>query len=64
MVCFIKEVMRWYTPVPAGSRILERPLTVDGVTFPAGQIIDLHYYLVHHNPAVWDDHWVNEFLVY
>lgn len=56
-VCFIKEVMRWYTPVPAASRIVERPLTVEGVHFTRGRIFDLHYYLVHHNPAVWDNHW-------
>ncbi|XP_045171819.2 cytochrome P450 4B1-like isoform X3 [Mercenaria mercenaria] len=57
MLCFIKEVMRWYTPVPAGSRTVESPFTIDGITFPPGQIIDLHYYLVHHNPTVWDNHW-------
>ncbi|XP_052239681.1 cytochrome P450 4A2-like isoform X2 [Dreissena polymorpha] len=58
--CVIKEVLRFFSPVPAQSRILARPLTMEGKTFPAGQIIDIQQNALHHNPAVWgDDH--NEF---
>lgn len=53
---FIKESMRMYTPVPAITRKLAEPVTVEGVTFPAGSVIDLHPHLMHHNPSVWEDH--------
>ena len=57
MTCFIKEVLRFYNPVPATSRILIRPLALNGKTFPRGQIIDININTLHHNPAVWgDDH--------
>ncbi|WAR03241.1 CP4B1-like protein [Mya arenaria] len=58
--CFIKEVLRYYCPVPAQSRVLAHPLTVQGKTFRPGQIIDIGMNSLHHNPAVWgEDH--NEF---
>lgn len=54
--CFIKESMRMYTPVPAISRKLSEPVTLEGVKFPSGTVIDLHPHLLHHHPDVWVDH--------
>ena len=54
--CFIKETMRMYTPVPSLTRKLSEPVTVQGVRFPPGCVIDLHPHLLHHNPDVWENH--------
>ena len=58
--CFIKESMRMHTPVPAITRKLSEPVTVEGVEFPSGTVIDLHPHLLHHHPDVWEDHMVND----
>lgn len=54
--CFIKESMRMHTPVPAITRKLSEPVTVEGVKLPACTVIDLHPHLMHHHPDVWEDH--------
>ncbi|XP_047647835.1 cytochrome P450 4A11-like isoform X3 [Phacochoerus africanus] len=50
----IKEAMRLYPPVPAIIRELGKPITFpDGRSLPAGIIISLSIYALHHNPKVW-----------
>ena len=56
---FIKESMRMFRPVPSVSKQLAKPLTIDGVEFPPGTIVDINIACLHHNPAVWENH--NEF---
>ena len=48
-----------YTPVPVITRKLSFPVSIYGVTFPEGSVIDLHPHLMHHNPSVWEDHMVS-----
>lgn len=57
LTCFLKEVMRLYTPVPVASRMVSKPITIEGVTIPKGTYIDLGFYHIHHNPDVWPDPW-------
>ena len=52
-----------YTPVPCTTRKLSEPVTVEGVTFPVGSVIDLHPHLMHHNPSVWEDHMVSKNII-
>ncbi|KAJ1063750.1 hypothetical protein K5549_009062 [Capra hircus] len=50
----IKEAMRLYPPVPAISRELSKPITFpDGRSLPAGILLSLSIYGLHHNPKVW-----------
>ncbi|XP_053391660.1 cytochrome P450 4B1-like [Mercenaria mercenaria] len=56
MLFFIKEVMRMYSIVPVIGRSLKEPLTIDGVTLPAGALIEINIHTMNHNPAVWSDH--------
>ena len=56
--CFLKETMRYYTPVPIVSRQLDEPTILDGVEFPEGTVTALDMYSVHHNPDVWEHEWV------
>ena len=57
--CFLKEVLRYHSPAPVVSRMLHEPMEIGGVEFPKGSIFDLGMYSVHHNPDVWDKHWVS-----
>ncbi|XP_002715705.1 cytochrome P450 4X1 [Oryctolagus cuniculus] len=57
-LCFtsmcISETFRLFPPVPAVSRELSKPLTFpDGRALPAGMIVVLSIWGLHHNPAVW-----------
>ncbi|NP_999589.1 cytochrome P450 4A25 [Sus scrofa] len=50
----IKEALRLYPPVPGVSRELSKPITFpDGRSLPAGIILSLFIYGLHHNPQVW-----------
>uniref|UniRef100_A0A4W2FQT2 Cytochrome P450 4A25-like n=1 Tax=Bos indicus x Bos taurus TaxID=30522 RepID=A0A4W2FQT2_BOBOX len=50
----IKEAMRLYPPVPVISRELSKPITFpDGRSLPAGILVSLSIYGLHHNPKVW-----------
>ncbi|XP_055258186.1 taurochenodeoxycholic 6 alpha-hydroxylase-like [Moschus berezovskii] len=50
----IKEAMRLYPPVPVISRELSKPITFpDGRSLPAGILVALSIYGLHHNPKVW-----------
>ena len=60
--CFIKECLRWYSPVPAFNRRLSEPLSIGGATFPPETVVDILPSCLHHNPAVWDHHNVSTVL--
>ncbi|XP_055442943.1 cytochrome P450 4A24-like isoform X2 [Bubalus kerabau] len=50
----IKEAMRLYPPVPVTGRELSKPITFpDGRSLPAGILVSLSIYGLHHNPKVW-----------
>ncbi|KAF5899413.1 cytochrome P450 4B1-like, partial [Clarias magur] len=52
----IKESLRMYPPVPDIGRKLSKPITFfDGKTAPAGCIIGISIYGIHHNPTVWEN---------
>ena len=50
---FIKEVMRFYSPVPMISRTHSKPITIDGIEIPVGPRVDIYIHAIHHNPQVW-----------
>lgn len=56
MQCFLKEVMRMYSIVPITGRCLHEPLTIDGVTLPAGSSLEINIHAINHRPDVWSDH--------
>ncbi|XP_053374885.1 cytochrome P450 4A2-like [Mercenaria mercenaria] len=56
---FVKETMRFYSPVPVLTRRNEHPIELDGYEIPTGCSINIQSYLIHHNKHVWTDH--NEF---
>uniref|UniRef100_A0A4X1TCY0 Uncharacterized protein n=1 Tax=Sus scrofa TaxID=9823 RepID=A0A4X1TCY0_PIG len=49
----IKEALRLYPPVPSVGRELSKPTFPDGRSLPAGIILSLSIYGLHHNPQVW-----------
>ncbi|KAM8930919.1 cytochrome P450 4B1-like [Pelodytes ibericus] len=52
----IKESLRLYPPVPSVSRELVKPITFsDGRSLPAGCMVSVQIYCMHHNPSVWKD---------
>lgn len=50
---FIKEVMRFYSPVPLVARKHTKAITIDGMEIPPGPRVDINIYAIHHNPQVW-----------
>ncbi|KAK3084486.1 hypothetical protein FSP39_014278 [Pinctada imbricata] len=56
--CFLKEVMRMYTPVPVIARKTSQPHVLDGIEIPEGTYVDINIYHMHHHPDVWEDPWV------
>ncbi|KAK6184296.1 hypothetical protein SNE40_006795 [Patella caerulea] len=52
---FIKEALRYYSPVPAISRQVKDPMVIDNVKIPKDTIIDINMVLIHHNPNIWPD---------
>ncbi|KAK6189675.1 hypothetical protein SNE40_001678 [Patella caerulea] len=52
---FIKETMRYFSPVPTISRQVKDPMVIDNVTIPKDTIIDIHMVHIHHNPNIWSD---------
>lgn len=50
---FIKEVMRFYSPVPLVARKHYETITIDGIEIPPGPRIDICIHAIHHNPEVW-----------
>ncbi|XP_061488888.1 cytochrome P450 4A2-like isoform X2 [Rhineura floridana] len=52
----IKESLRIYSPIPAVSRQLNKPITFfDGRTLPEGFVVSVAIHCVHQNPSVWQD---------
>ncbi|XP_062847468.1 cytochrome P450 4A6 [Trichomycterus rosablanca] len=52
----IKESIRMYPPVPGIGRRMTKPVTFfDGRTVPAGCLIGISIYGIHHNPTVWEN---------
>ncbi|KAL8562082.1 hypothetical protein ACOMHN_031853 [Nucella lapillus] len=51
----IKEAMRLHTPVPFMQRQLTQDTAIDGVVAPAGMVVNIVIYNIHHNPVVWED---------
>ncbi|XP_071180025.1 cytochrome P450 4A25-like [Mytilus edulis] len=56
LTAFIKESMRMIAPVPGVQRQLTSPITIDNVTIPAGLVVDMGIYMLHHHPDVWPEH--------
>ncbi|XP_052809277.1 cytochrome P450 4A2-like [Mya arenaria] len=50
---YIKEVLRYYTPVPVISRKSPNTIVLDGLEIPPGSRVDVPIYIMHHNPAIW-----------
>lgn len=51
----IKEAMRLHSPVPFIQRILTKDTEIDGCIAPAGTIVNIVIYNIHHNPIVWEN---------
>merc|ERR1712150_83972 len=51
----IKEAQRLHVPVPFIARELAEDLDLDGKHVPAGTVVDIQLYTLHHNPTVWDN---------
>ncbi|KRT82806.1 cytochrome P450 [Oryctes borbonicus] len=47
--CVIKEILRYYTTVPAHERLLDEDITIDGITLPKGTEVSISIYATHHN---------------
>ena len=53
----IKEALRMYSPVPAMSRALTKPMELEGVELLPDTAVIMMTYCLHHNPVVWgEDH--------
>ena len=51
----IKEAMRCHVPVPFIQRELTQDTEIDGHIAPAGTIVNIVIYNLHHNVHVWED---------
>lgn len=51
----IKEALRLHSPVPFIQRQLTKDTEIDGNIAPAGTVISIVIYNIHHNPTVWED---------
>lgn len=51
----LQESMRLYPPVPVVSRVSARADEIDGVPIPANSVMILPSYLVHRDPAFWEN---------
>ncbi|KUI35756.1 cytochrome P450 [Mycobacterium sp. GA-2829] len=49
----VKETLRMHPPVPIVLRRLTEPLTVAGVTHPAGRVVGVALHALHFNPEIW-----------
>ncbi|XP_060569480.1 cytochrome P450 4B1-like [Ruditapes philippinarum] len=54
---FIKEVLRYYSPVPMiARRHTDTPIVLDSIDIPVGVSIWVQIYCIHHNKDVWPNH--------
>jgi len=60
----MKEVMRYYSPVPFVARRSSSPTTLDGHIVPPNLRIDINLYAIHHNPDVWENPEVSFHVLY
>ena len=51
----LKEALRVHTPVPFIERETTKDMTLEGYLLPAGTLVDIHLYMLHHNPNVWEN---------
>ncbi|XP_033758981.1 cytochrome P450 4B1-like [Pecten maximus] len=56
MTLFMKESMRLYPPATITTRLINEPLELDGVYFPAGTSVSVNFYYIHRHPDVYPDH--------
>ena len=61
---FIKEAMRYYSPVPGIGRKSSSPIKLGGHIIPPNLRIDINLYAIHHHPDVWKDPEVCVFTCY
>eukprot|EP00040_Diaphanoeca_grandis_P022054 m.117994 g.117994 ORF g.117994 m.117994 type:complete len:513 (-) comp28625_c0_seq1:29-1567(-) len=55
LTMFFKESTRIFPPVGGIAKLLEDPITIEGVTIEAGTNIFVSIYGLHHNAQVWKD---------
>lgn len=55
MDCVISEVLRLYPALPRMERLVSETVVIDGVTLPAGSLLSIQAYSVHHDPALWPE---------
>ena len=55
ITCFIKESIRLYSPVMFISKILKKPIQIDGYEIPANVNIDIGVGIIHKNASYWPD---------
>ena len=55
LTCFIKESIRLYPPATFISKMLNKPLTIDGYTIPANTSLDISVNLIHKNLKHWPE---------
>ena len=55
LTCFIKESIRLYPPVTFISKMMNKPLIIDGFTIPANTSLDISVDLVHKNANHWPE---------
>jgi cytochrome P450 len=51
----IREAMRLYPPTPTVARVATAPDVVAGFDIPAGAMVVISPWAVHHNPEIWPD---------
>jgi len=51
----LKEVLRLHTPVPFIERQVTKDIEIEGHLVPAGTLVDIQLYVLHHSPGFWQD---------
>ncbi|XP_033746343.1 cytochrome P450 4F6-like [Pecten maximus] len=52
MTMFLKETLRMYPPAGSTNRTLTRPLEIEGVTIPAGNVVGVNILAIHYRPDI------------
>ncbi|OWF40062.1 cytochrome P450 4F6-like [Mizuhopecten yessoensis] len=55
LTLFMKESMRMFPPVLSTTRLLQKPLELDGVSFPAGTCLSVGMIGLHRHPDIYPD---------